>query len=74
MNNSRRKRISDVIKWLDEIDTILNDILNEEMDAFDSMPEGLQSSENGTISEEAQECLENAIDSIGDALVSIEEI
>ena len=71
MNKIRRKRINNVIEKLIELNTELEDILSEEEDSYDSMGEGLQCSEVGETSEEAQEhlneakdCLENAIDEL----------
>lgn len=47
--------------------------LDEEM-AFDSMPEGLQSSERGEISEEAIELLDSACDGLGEVLDCLNDI
>ena len=49
-------------------------IVSDEEEAFDSMPEGLQNSDNGMISEEAQDALENAIADLEDAIELLEEI
>lgn len=48
----------------------IEDILYEEQDAFDNMPEGLQSSYRGEISEESIEYLEEAVDGL-DAIESL---
>lgn len=47
MNKDRRKQLEDVKDSLDEIIASLNDIKDEEQDAYDNMPESLQSSDNG---------------------------
>ena len=78
MNNVRRKKISKLIRELEllnnnysqerlskSIDT-LEDIKNEEEEAFDNMPEGLQYSSRGMDSEAA-------IDNLDEALSYLEE-
>ena len=71
MNKERRKRILDAIR---KIEDLVQDILADEQEAYDNMPEGLQCSENGIVSEEAQENLEAAIDSLEEAISYLEEI
>lgn len=71
MNKERRKRIQNAIK---KIEDLVQDILDDEMDAFDNMPENLQASENGIISEDAQESLDAAIDALEEAICCLEEI
>lgn len=48
----------------------IEDVLDEEQDAFDSMPEGLQSSYRGEISEESIDYLSEAVE----GLDTIEEL
>lgn len=48
MNKDRRKQLEDVRDSLDEIISSLNDIKDEEQDAYDNMPESLQSSDKGS--------------------------
>lgn len=71
MNKQRRKQIREAIL---KIEALVQNILNEEQEAFDNMPEGLQASENGMISEEAQENLDAAIDALEEAIGYLEEI
>lgn len=71
MNNKRRQSVRDAIS---KIETLVQNILNEEQEAFDNMPESLQSSENGMISEDAQESLEATIDALEEAISCLEEI
>lgn len=74
MNNKRRKRIQEIISEIEKIKEQVYDIqLDEEM-AFDSMPEGLQSSERGEISEEAIELLDSACDGLGEVLDCLNDI
>lgn len=71
MNKQRRKRIKEIIE---KLQALVEDILDEEREAYDNMPEGLQMSDNGMISEEAQENLEAAIDALEEAIDCLEEI
>lgn len=74
MNKQRRKQIYDVMEKLESIGSILQDILDEEQESFDNMPESLQSSDNGMISEEAQESLNASIEALEEAIGCLEEI
>lgn len=74
MNNTRRRRISELKTQIDFANNQLKDankklssILNEEQDAFDNMPEGLQSSYRGM-------CSEDAIDSMEEASEKLDEV
>ena len=71
MNKKRRKQIQEAIA---KIESLVQNILDEEVDAFDNMPEGIQYSENGMVSENAQNSLEAAIDALEDAIACLEEI
>ena len=77
MNKLRRKRIASVINTLENItgyDLIesakdeLEDILYEEEDAYNNMPENLQYSIRGEESSDAIDCLEEAVDSLEEAI------
>lgn len=71
MNNKRRKKIAEAIYKIEEL---IQNILDEEQEAYDNMPENLQGSERGIISEEAQESLGSAIDALEEAISYLEEI
>ena len=70
MNNARRKQINAIVAKLQELNEEIENILGEEQDAFDSMPEGLQSSERGDMAQEAISQLESA--SLDDIISSLE--
>lgn len=83
MNKSRRKRIASVIRTLESIidyDLIesakdeLEDILYEEEDAYDNMPENLQCSMRGEESSDAIDYLQEAVDSLEEALDTLNEL
>ena len=71
MNKARRKEVANAIK---KIEKIVSDILAEEEFSFSSIPENLQESENGIASQNAQDNLSEAIDSLEYAIALMEEI
>lgn len=71
MNNARRKEIAKVIK---QIEKMVSSILSDEMSSYDNMPDGIKESKNGYNSEDAQNNLECAIDSLEEAIQYLEEI
>lgn len=82
MNKERRKKLDilgikmeNIVKEIEDIKNQLNDVLVDEENAFDSMPEGLQVSERGMNSEESidlmydiKDKLEQCIDNINDII------
>lgn len=88
MNNVRRNKIHKLIKELEKIETsfdssilsgcmsVLEDIKNNEEEAFDNMPEGLQYSSRGMDSEAAIENLDEALEYLKeiDEIEDMEEI
>ena len=71
MNKTRRKAIQEAVK---KIENLVQNILDDEQEAYDNMPESLQESENGLISVEAQDNLEAAIDALEEAISYLEDI
>ena len=81
MNNTRRRRISELKTQIDFANNQLKDankklssILNEEQDAFDNMPEGLQSSYRGMCSEDAIDSMEEASEKRDEVIESLNDI
>lgn len=83
MNKARRKRIASVIHTLENIidyDLIestkdeLEDILWEEQDAYDNMPENLQYSIRGEESSDAIDSLQEAVDALEEAIDTLNEL
>ena len=80
MNNVRRKKISKLIneleilndnynqEWLNRCIGVLENIKNEEEEAFDNMPEGLQYSSRGMDAEAAIDNLEEALGYLEEAI------
>ncbi len=72
MNKKRLSRIKGVISKIDEINNEIEDILSDEEDAFDNMPEGLQYSLNGERSEAAIDALSESTELVTDAKDTLE--
>ena len=52
MNNKRRKTIALVINSLENLSADLEDVAQEESDAYENMPESIQQSDRGSNSKE----------------------
>lgn len=81
MNKQRREKIRqfkiqiDLIKTdLKKVSSELSSILNEEQDAFDNMPEGLQGSLRGMCSEDAIDSMEEASEKLDEVIELLSEI
>lgn len=75
MNKNRREKINmlkaklqSVQSELKQISSELSSILSEEQDAFDNMPEGLQSSYRGMCSEDAIDDMEEASEKLDEVI------
>ena len=74
MNKNRRKMIENIITMLDKAKVSLEDVLSEEEDYFNNMPENLQGSIRGTESEEAIDMLSEAVDNLNNCIDNLMEI
>ena len=74
MNKQRRKRIMECINKLEQIQYELEAIRDEEQGAFDNLPESLQSSEKGEVMEEYIDYINDADDTITDAIDYLDNI
>lgn len=75
MNAQRRKDIAKAIALIEEAIAILDNVAEEEREAFDNLPESLQYSERGEQMEECADAIEDVsreltdqIDSLNDAI------
>lgn len=73
MNKQRRKQIEGMIDKLDNIKEHISDILDDEQNAFDNMPESIQYGERGYIMQVAIDNLDDAIGNIVDAIDNLYE-
>lgn len=69
MNKARAKALAVLVGQLQEASAALETIASEEREAFDNMPEGLQASERGQLTDECANTLETVRDTL-DGLVS----
>ena len=81
MNKQRREkigklkaRIQSTKIELKQVSSELSSILNEEQDAFDNMPEWLQSSYRGMCSEDAIDSMEEASEKLDEAIELLDDI
>lgn len=73
MNNQRRKQIEAVLNELADLRYRVEELQNEEQEAYDNMPEGLQQSERGEKAEQAASALDNALTAFDDIESSLNE-
>ena len=81
MNNTRRKAIDEAMDKLSDVEAALNEIAadiealyDEENEAFENMPEGLQQSERGQQAEAAANALDTAHSGADDMLSLLSEV
>lgn len=81
MNDTRRRRINELKTQVDFCNSTLKDvgkrlssILNDEQNAFDNMPDGLQSSYRGMCSEDAIDSIEEASDKLDEVIELLSDI
>lgn len=73
MNKERREELLDVVDILEEAVSRLSDIRDEEQDALDSLPDGLQESVTAMAMQEALDTLDGFEDSITTIQTRIEQ-
>lgn len=73
MNNKKRDRLRKALSLISEATDIVSDVLYEERDCLDNMPENLSSSERYEAMENAIDNLENAVDHLSEASEAIGE-
>ena len=64
MNKERRQELGDVIDYLDDAIDRLEEIISDEEDSFDNLPEGLQYSRTGDSMQEAMDKMRGFCDDI----------
>ena len=73
MNKERKGRFNDVISSLEEAKGELEDILNEEQDSYDSLPDDLQMSSRGEKMQDYIGLMEDCISKIDEVVGFVEE-
>lgn len=74
MNKQRRERINGLMAKLEEIQGEVRMIQEEEQEAFDNMPESIQTSERGEKMEEVITQLKDSDSNLDEARTILEEI
>lgn len=74
MNKERRKIIEEAIGKINEANDLLATVRDEEQEAFDNLPEGIQMSERGETMEQYISDLDAFIDTIYDGVSTLEEM
>ena len=73
MNNQRRTRVDAVIEKLRDLQSDINDILSEEEEYRDNMPENLHNSEKYENAENNCSNLQSAADQVDEVISYLEE-
>lgn len=73
MNKERRKRVNEAIQRIEEAKSEIEDILDEETEYRDNIPENMQQSERYENADNNCYNLQSAIDSIEEVVSSLEE-
>ena len=68
MNAQRRKSIQEVIDQLTDLQSTVENLKDEEQEAYDNLPENLQGSERGEAMSESADNLDSAYNSIDEVL------
>ena len=72
MNEKRRESLRAAVSLLDRAETLVNTVCDQESDVLDNYPENLQGSERFEKMEDAVDSLNDALESIGEAKDRIE--
>lgn len=73
MNKVRRAQLAKAIELLADARLIIDEVMEEEQEAFDNMPEGIQSSFRGEQMEEFIYMMEEAIDNLEEMESTIQD-
>jgi hypothetical protein len=73
MNSARRKVIAGIQGKLEEYRSMIEELQSEEQEAYDNLPEGLQSGERGEKLIASADALQEALDYIESVTAALEE-
>lgn len=74
MNKQRRKELTRIYNAIESLKDDLENIMCEEQESLDNMPESLQYSERGEQMTEYIKSMDNTLDCLNDALDYIDEV
>ncbi len=70
---TNKEQVDQFMSKLNKLLKIVSDILSDEEYSFNNMPDGLQESDNGIVSQEAQENLGEAVNSLYEAITLLND-
>lgn len=74
MNKQRRKRLEEVFNLIDQAKDILEEVKDEEQDAYENLPENFQNGDRGEEMQGYIEMLDEAYGYLDDANSVIEQV
>jgi len=74
MNKQRRKQLEKSVLHLNDALEIVRDVLEQEQEAFNNMPDGIRDGERGEEMQGYVDTLEEHVNTIEEAISAIEEI
>lgn len=74
MNKQRRASLKEAVELLEQAKSIIEIVAEEEREAFDNLPEGIQYSERGEQMEEYADTIEEFYEAIEEGIENLEEI
>ncbi len=74
MNKARRKQIQDIYDKLEEFRDEIEQVKNDEEEAYENMPDSLKYGERGESMESAIDILDSAYGDVDSAIMGLEEI
>ena len=74
MNEARRKELREIMHNMEEANRALGNVITDEEEALDAIPENLQGTDRYQNSEEAVDLMSDAQSSIEDAIEAIDDV
>lgn len=74
MNKERRKRIENAIANLQDVMEEISAIQEEEQEAFDNLPEGIQDSSRGELMQETVDGLDNVTSDLDNVISDLQDV
>lgn len=74
MNEARRKELRKIMHGMKEVNRTLENVIADEEEALDAIPENLQGTDRYQNSEEAVDLMSDAQSSIEDAIEAIDDV
>ena len=74
MNGERRKKVSRLIDRAEGLKEALENVMNEEQESYDALPEGLQETEQGCKLYENIQKMDNSLVNLDDIIEALYEL